>query len=204
MLRTAIEFLSGELRSYVERKEPEMFKNEIAVVPSSLMRTDGTFAVTGSQNGESFRIIMTMVNLEEDRIADSQTYFQKQNDKVQFVNPPVNLNAFILFSVMGENYLSDLRLLSIIISFFQANPVFDEERFPHLNSTIEPGKSWQKIGKLIATLHTLTMEQQNNLWAAIGAKYMPSVLYKIRTMSFTDTEPKMEAPPITDIRIREN
>ena len=139
MLRTAIEFLSGELKGYIERKEPAMFRNEISVVPSSLMKTDGTFAVGGSQGGESFKIIMTLVNLEEDRIADSQSYFQKQNDKVQFFNPPVNLNSFILFSVMGENYLSDLRLLSLIVSFFQSNPVFEEERYPNLNSKVDPG-----------------------------------------------------------------
>jgi hypothetical protein len=202
MIRTALEFLSEELKTYIVKKEPSMFRNEIAVLPSSLMKTDGTFAV-GSQ-GESFKIIMTLVNLEEDRIADSQSYFQKVNDKVQFINPPVNLNAFVLFSALGDNYLSDLRLLSYIVSFFQAYPVFDEESFPQLNNKVEPGKTWQKIGKLIVSLHTLTMEQQNNMWASVGAKYMPSVVYKIRTISFTDAEPDMEAPPITQIRITDN
>lgn len=202
MLRTALEFLAEELKTYIVKKEPAMFRNEIAVLPSSLMKTDGTFAVGSS--GESFKIIMTLVNLEEDRIADSQTYFQKVKDKVQFLNPPVNLNVFVLFSAMGENYLSDLRLLSYIVNFFQSYPVFDEESFPQLNSKVEPGKNWQKIGKLIVNLHTLTMEQQNNMWASVGAKYMPSVVYKIRTISFTDAEPDMEAPPITQIKITDN
>lgn len=202
MIRTAFEFLAEELKTYIVKKEPAMFRNEIAVLPSSLMKTDGTFAI-GSQN-ESFRIIMTLVNLEEDRIADSQTYFQKVHDKIQYINTPVNLNAFVLFSALGDNYLSDLRLLSYIISFFQSYPVFDEANFPQLNSKVEPGKSWQKIGKLIVNLHTLTMEQQNNLWASVGAKYMPSVVYKIRTISFNDSEPEMEAPPITQIKITNN
>ena len=203
MLRTAIEFISNELKVYIEKRDPAMFRNEIAVLPSSLMKTDGSFAIS-NQGGESFKIILTLVNIEEDRIADSQSYFGRVNDKIQYFNPPVNLNTYLLFSAMGENYLSDLRLLSYIISFFQTNPVFDEERFPHLNSKVEPGKSWQKIGKIIANLHTLTMEQQNNLWAAIGAKYMPNVVYKIRTISFIDAEPKMEAPPITEVTIRDN
>ena len=204
MLRTAMEFLSGELQAYIARKDPAMFQNEISVLVSSLMKTDGTFAISGNQGGETFRIVMTLVNLEEDRIAESQQYFQRVNDKVQFFNPPINLNAYVLLSAMADNYLSELRLLSYIINFFQANPVFDEERFPQLNNKVETEKPWLKIGKLITTLHPMTFEQQNNLWAAIGAKYMPSVLYKIRTITFTDTEPKLEAPPVTEVKIFDN
>jgi hypothetical protein len=204
MLRTALEFIAGELKTFIERKDPPMFQNETTVLLSSLMKTDGTFAITGNQGGEAFRVVMTLVNLEEDRIAESQKYFQKVNDKIKYTEPPVNINAYVLFSAMAENYLSDLRLLSYIISFFQSNPLFDEERFPHLNSKVEPEKPWLKVGQLSANLCPLTLEQQNNLWSAIGAKYMPSVLYKIRTITFTDIEPKMEAPPITNVKIFDN
>lgn len=204
MLRTALEFLSAELKAYIERKDPAMFQNEVAVLVSSLMKTDGTFAISASQGGETFKVVMTLVNLEEDRIAESQQYYRKINDKIQYFNPPINLNAYILLSVMGDNYLSDLRLLSYIITFFQTNAVFDEEKFPQLNSKVEPDKPWLRISKLITNLHPVTFEQQNNLWAAIGAKYMPSVLYKIRTITFNDSEPKMEAPPITDVKMYDN
>ncbi|MES1222477.1 MAG: hypothetical protein ABUT20_43685, partial [Bacteroidota bacterium] len=91
MLRTAMEFLSGELKAYIARKDSAMFQDEIAVLVSSLMKTDGTFAISGNQGGETFRIVMTLVNLEEDRIAESQQYYQKVNDKIQFSNPPLNL-----------------------------------------------------------------------------------------------------------------
>jgi hypothetical protein len=30
------------------------------------------------------------------------------------------------------------------------------------------------------------------------------VIYKVRTMSFIDSEPKMEAPPITEVTISDN
>ena len=70
-----------------------------------------------------------------------------------------------------------------------------------MNAKAENDKPWQKIGRLMINLHPITFEQQNNLWASLGAKYMPSVVYKIRTISFTDAEPKMEAPPITQIMI---
>ena len=204
MIRTALEFLSDELNLYLKRKDPTNFGNVDTVVLSGLMKPDGTFALPTNQGDENFKVIVTLINLEEDRIAESQMYYQKINDKIQVVNPPVNLNAYVLFSVLATNYLTALRLLSYVISFFQSNASFDSVQYPQINAKVDALHPWQKVGKLLITLHPITFEQQNNLWAALGAKYMPSVIYKIRTISFTDLEPKTEAPPITEVVIANN
>ncbi|EOR94510.1 hypothetical protein ADIARSV_2356 [Arcticibacter svalbardensis MN12-7] len=200
MLRTAIEFLCDELNAYLKRKDTTNFGNEDVAMISSLMNPDGTFAVV-SDGGDISKIILTMVNLEEDRILDSQVSYRKVDDKYQVINPPINLNVFVVFSVYTNNYATALRLLSYVISFFQGNQVFDSGQYPHINAKVADDKPWQKVGRLLVNLHSTTFEQQNNLWAALGAKYMPSVIYKIRTMSFIDLEPKMEAPPITEVTI---
>ena len=204
MLRTALDFLKDELNLYLKRKDPSNFGNTDCVVISGLMKPDGTFALPSDQGNENFKIILTLINLEEDRIAESQLYWQKVNDKIQVVNPPLNINAYVLFSVFADNYLTALRLLSYVLSFFQSAQVFDTGQYPHLNAKVEEDKPWQKVGRLLVNLHPITLEQQNNLWASLGAKYMPSVIYKIRTMSFIDNEPKMEAPPITQVTITDN
>ena len=204
MLRTALEFLSDELNQYLKRKDPANFGTDDIVVLSNLMKPDGTFALPLDQGNVNFKVILTLINLEEDRVAESQLYYQRINDQIQMVNSPVNINAYVLFSVFANNYLTALRLLSYVISFFQTTNVFDSDLFPQMNAKVEADKPWQKIGKLLATLHSTTFEQQNNLWAALGAKFMPSVIYKIRTMTFTDFEPKMEATPITEVTINNN
>lgn len=204
MIRTALEFLSDELNLYLKRKDPTNFGNVDAVVLSGLMKPDGTFALPTNQGDENFKVILTLINLEEDRITDSQTYYQRVNDRIQVVNPPINLNAYVLFSVLATNYLTALRLLSYVISFFQSNTVFDSVQYPQMNAKVEATNPWQKVGKLLVNLHPVTFEQQNNLWAALGAKYMPSVIYKIRTISFTDYEPKSDAPPVTEVVILNN
>lgn len=200
MLRTALEFLSDELNAYLKRKDATNFGNEDIVIISSLMSPDGTFAVV-SDGGDVSKIIVTLINLEEDRTLDSQYNYRNTDDKIQVINPPINLNVFVLFSVFASNYATALRLLSYIIAFFQANQVFDSDQYPHINAKADDDKPWQKVGRMLVTLYSTTFEQQNNLWAALGAKYMPNVIYKIRTMSFIDFEPKMEAPPITEVTI---
>lgn len=204
MLRTALEFLTDELNQYLKRKDPANFGNIDCAVLSNLMQPDGTFALPMDQGNENFKVILTLINLEEDRVLESQLYYKKVNDKIQIINPAVNINAFVLFSVFASNYPTALRLLSYIISFFQTNSVFDSEHYPQMNANVEADKPWQKVGRLLATLQASNFEQQNNMWAALGAKYMPSVLYKIRTLTFTDIEPKMEAPAITEITISAN
>ncbi len=201
MIRTALEFLSNELNLYFKRKDPGNFGNVDCVVLSNLMKPDGTFALPVDQGNDNFKVIITLINLEEDRVKDSQLYYQKVNDKIQVVNPPVNINMCLLFSVFANNYPTALRLLSYVISFFQSNSVFDSGSYPQMNANVDANKTWQKVDKLLATLYPISFEQQNNLWAALGAKYMPSVIYKIRTISFTDVEPKMEAPPVTEVTI---
>ncbi|MEX2593615.1 MAG: DUF4255 domain-containing protein [Anditalea sp.] len=204
MIRTALEFLTEELNLYMKVKDPTNFGNVDCVILSGLMNPDGTFSIPMDQGNENFKVILTLINLEEDRIAESQLSYQKTNQNIQVINPPVNINAYVLFSVFANNYPTALRLLSNVISFFQSNTVFTSEKYPHLNAKVEEDKPWQKVGKLLVTLYGTTFEQQNNLWAALGAKYMPNVIYKIRTMSFIDLEPKMEAPPITEITISDS
>ena len=204
MIRTALEFLTGELNLYLKRKDPSNFGNTDSVVLSNLMKPDGTFAIPTDQANDNFKIVISLVNIEEDRIAESQLYYRRVNDKIEAINPAVNINAVVLFSVFATNYPTALRLLSYIISFFQTHAVFDNEQFPQMNGNVDADKPWQKVGRLLATLCPTTFEQQNNMWAAMGAKYMPSALYKIKTLSFIDIEPKMEAPPITAINISSN
>jgi len=203
MLRTTFEFLSDELNAYIKRKDSTNFGNEDVVVVSSLMNPDGTFAVS-TEGSDVSKVILTLINLEEDRIADSQYNYQKIDDRIQVINPPVNINAFVLFSVFANNYSTALRLLSYVMAFFQGRQVFDSDQYPQINAKVDADKPWQKVGRLLVTFHSTTFEQQNNLWAALGAKYMPNVIYKIRTISFIDSEPKMETPPITEITISDN
>lgn len=200
MLRTTLEFLAEELNGYLRRKDPTNFGTDKVAIVSQLMSPEGNFAVS-TEGAEVSKVILTLVNLEEERITDAQNFYKREAGQVQVINPPVNLNLYVVFSTFGSNYGTTLRLLSYVISFFQANTVFTSTIYPQMNANVEDDKPWQKIDRLIINLHATTLEQQSNLWTAIGAKYMPNVLYKIRTMSFVDLEPKSEGPPITEITI---
>jgi hypothetical protein len=62
-------------------------------------------------------------------------------------------------------------LISHIIAYFQGTNYFTKTNAPDLPNGIE---------KLIMEVYSMPIEQQNYMWGALGAKYLPSVLYRMR------------------------
>jgi hypothetical protein len=92
----------------------------------------------------------------------------------------VNINLYLLFSAYfnSNNYAEALRFISFVIAYFQSHNVFTRANSSGLD---------QKIDKLIMEMADVSTEQLNNIWGTIGAKYMPSVLYKMRMLTFDDS-----------------
>ena len=117
---------------------------------------------------------------------------------IDTVPEEIRFNVFLLFAAHyphasgSHNYNDGLRALSGVISFFQANNFFDHKNTPTLPPNIE---------KLVVEHYSLTLEQQNHLWGAIGAKYLPSVLYKVRLNVYQEEELQVGGPPITTVDI---
>jgi len=148
-----------------------------------------------------------LAGLEEERREGKRPQFIPADDrKLLKLSPPVELNLFVLFAAHNSNYETSLRDLSDVIGFFQSNTVFDEQNYPALNATVDKpdNKPWQLIERLSFRMHSLTFEQQNNLWAMLGAKYMPSVIYKMNLLTFFETKSKAKEPVISELDLIES
>lgn len=132
-------------------------------------------------------VFMTLINTEEETVGKSQLpYLKTPDDKLHVVNPDIKLNLYIQFAGFSDNkhdalpaYERALRLLDQVVFFFQFSNVFTNNQYPAL---LDGG-----IEKLIIEPVSLTFEQLNHLWATLGAKYMPSVIYKCRMLTFRET-----------------
>ena len=77
-----------------------------------------------------------------------------------------------------------------MLTFFQARPVFTRERYAGLDP---------RIDKLGVDLISPSFEQLNQMWAFVGAKQLPSALYRVRLVALQDAEPASIQAPITAI-----
>jgi len=205
MIRTALEFIKKELDAYIVEREaeqyPGLYANGNVVDLKSIVLPNGTINITDTSH-----ITLMLVGVEEERREGKRPYYLPADDK-QFtrLNPPVELDLYLLFAAHNNDYPTALRDLSDVIGFFQSNPVFDEKKYHALNATIaEPlNTPWQIIDRLSFKLHSLTLEQQNNLWSMLGSKYIPNVVYKVNMLTVFETKGKEKVAKINELNFTE-
>lgn len=142
------------------------------------------------------KLVMSIVNIEEDRVAKSPDHFIKENNLVKYKNPPLHLNLTLLFAATHD-YDKAIPLLEKIIRFFQIRSVFTPANTPALQETNELNNI--NVEKLIFEWVNLNLEQVHQLWTTLGGHYMPSVAFKMRMLTIDEQHIDREALPIKEI-----
>lgn len=123
------------------------------------------------------KIVLSLINVEHDTtIPYSPIYDTTKSEAVQ-MNLPYNFNLDVLVTALFENsnYDEGLKFLSDTLYFFQSHPVFNHDNTRDMDDNIQ---------QLTFELIKLSYHEEHSLWGAMGAKYMPSVLFKMRLLSF--------------------
>lgn len=185
MLDRVLEFFASELNAYFQARTGIA---DETVVPGMVVNENGRYAIKDDNIGA------TIINIEEEGILKTQSpeVRYQQGQQVQ-VEPQLKLNLFILFAANYRHYDQALKHLSLVLGFFQANRVFTRERFAGLDPEIE---------RLTTDLQTLNYDQLNQIWAFIGGKHLPSIVYRVRLLSIQDGSVTRVQPPLTIIDTR--
>ena len=182
MLDSTVKFLADEFNLYLSRRTGS---SVVKVVPGGLADDTGKWAVAEGTIG------LALVNVEEERTLRSQVSERVIRNGHQISrSPELKLNLNLIFAPRHKIYGQALSYLSYVLTYFQAHPVFTPHAYPGLDPRIE---------KLTVELLSYGPEQLNQLWAYIGTKYLPSVIYRVRMVVLQDDEPSEIDQPITSI-----
>ncbi len=183
MIRTSLEFIKTEISNYCFYKEPDIYPSV-----ADVLNIAGFFSPNGSSTVDlNKHLQLTLLNLEEERLEGVRAhYLRTDTDSLMQLRAPVTINMYLLFTATASNYLTSLHDISNVISFFQVHQTFHKDKYPSINASVaEPiSKHWRLIERLDFQIHSLSLEQQNNLWAALGTKHLPHVVYKVRMLTF--------------------
>lgn len=153
---------------------------------SNLLDQDGSLALADPN-----KIIATLVNIERETATGIKRKVElTSNGKHIVSNPPVFINLYLLFTSIytGKNYAEGLKFLSSIIEYLQGNAIINHANTPQLNKQIE---------KLTFEIFNLDIQNLSQIWGAIGGKYMPSILYKVRMLTFDQDYIKSELESVS-------
>ena len=154
MIHNIITSIAYRLNVYIKNR---LFLNDDVVIVGSLVDLKGSI-----NEGIENKVSLFLIGIEEE--STSKTYSAKR----AINNPVIILNINVMFAsyFQSTNYVESLRYISLIIEFFQKNPV--------LNFTDTPGLPLS-ISKLHVELYSLNTSEALRLWSGIGAKYVPSL-----------------------------
>lgn len=132
-----------------------------------------------------------LLNVEEEQMLQPPDRFQLRANGVDHsVSPPLRLNLLIMIAIKQNGYDEAMKMLSGILSFFQANPVFYSSTFPRLPDNFD---------KLVVELFPQSLAQQNEIWSMLKTAYLPSVVYKVK-MIVIQEDPLTAQAPIKNIQ----
>jgi hypothetical protein len=182
MIDQALQFLVSELNTFLlARTGLEFGKAELGRLVDD----------TGKWVAKENQIAVALLNVEEERALRAQMPQPSfVGGRQVMLHPELKLNLHVIFAASFQQYAQGLRQLSHVLTFFQAHPLFLQDEFPALES---------RLDRLAVDLISLSYEQLNQVWAFIGGKQVPSVIYRVRMVALQDAEPDAIQSPVTTI-----
>lgn len=186
MLQTALSFVRQRLDQVLQTA----FAHEDSVtVLNHLVEANGA-APQKNQN----KIVLTLINLEyETNKAYYQDHYRVSSSQSAKVQPPQMFNIVLLCTSCFNDYEEALKHLNATIAFFQATPSFTRQTTPGLPPGVEA---------LHFDIENMSFEETHNLWSAMGAKYQPSIIYKVRHIQIDQRQLESLKPTVADAGVQ--
>lgn len=174
MIQTALVFIKKKLDQHLVNR---FNLDESIAVLNHLISQDGNYPQK-NQN----KMVITLINLDYDTFKQFQNPTQRAKDNgIVKSNPSIQFNLDLLFTACFDDYEEALKFLTATITFFQSNNTFNLKTNPDIPDGIT---------MLNFEIEKTSYFEIHNLWNAMGAKYQPSIIYKVRHVSIQNSEIK--------------
>jgi len=180
MISNSLQYASDALDQFLKNR---FGLDESKVVLNNLIDSDGTVP----QLNEN-KVVISLINIEKETAKPFYTRNrQTAAGSYTDMNPAERYNLDLLISANFDEYSETLKYLDAVIGFFQSRPCIDAS----VLSTIPAG-----VNKLEFEIEKITYHQMQSLWTAMGAKYQPSVIYKMRLVTVQANETEGFSPAV--------
>lgn len=179
MILEATSLVLAQLNQYIHQDDGNPVGTADPVVIGNISQVENVDVATALEN----KVVLTLVNLSEEAALKNLTAASRSpSGAINYQNPPIYLNLYLLFAATYNNYATALRRLGQVITFFQSKKTFTLSNSPGAVSNISPTANL----RLQVDLLTLNFEEVNNLWGSLGGKQLPFSVYRARLIEMQD------------------
>jgi len=153
-------------------------------------------AVSGRTPNIQDKVVITLIKTEEETTLKNQPNYQRHpvSGVLEYNNPPVFLNVYLLITANYNDYLNAITQLSRVIGYFQYKSTFSNAD----TELVIPAGSPISQFSFNMSMVSLAFEQLNHIWSVLGGKHLPSVLYKMQLVKLVYVPDEVEAAPIIE------
>ncbi len=173
MIQNALQFTEDTFNQFIKNK---FELDEAIVVTNKIVDSSGNVPLENKN-----KIIISLIHIEQ----ETNKPFYNRTRKISstnYVTAPLQerYNLFLLITPNFDNYYEGLKFLNASIQFFQINEMLDITRSSKIPKDIHKIEFQLEKGD--------GYMQMQNLWTALGTKYQPSVIYKMKLIAITNNE----------------
>ena len=130
-----------------------------------------------AQDNIKDKVVIQLIRLEQTTMPHQARQPHGSGSPQAAMSSPVYLNLYLLIcaNFSAVNYEQALAYLSRVVEFFQVNAVFDRQNSPDLPEGMQ---------KLCFDIEDIGPHDLGTIWGMLGSKYQPSVIYKVRLLTF--------------------
>lgn len=179
MLVDSITMLLAELNQFIHRADGDPVGTAAVAIMGNISQTDHVDISNDLEN----QLVLTLLNVEEESTMKNEpTFTRRSATVVDYHNVPLSLNLFMLFSANYRNYNTALRRIQQVLTFFQGKNQFTPANSPGVVPGLDPTADLS----ITLDLMSLSFEEINHIWGALGGKQLPSVSYRGRLVTLRD------------------
>ena len=150
--------------------------DDSVVLCNRIIEPDGSLPLENKN-----KVVISLIHVDQETVRAYNTRTQKlDNGNFVTLSPSNRYNLYLLVVPNFDDYNETLKFLNASIQFFQIYGALDAKT----NANIPKGVSRLEFELQKGSDYM----QMHNLWSAIGAKYQPSVIYKMKLITVAADE----------------
>lgn len=146
---------------------------------------------------------LTLVNIQADA-AFKNTLPSRETTGARVDTTPLYLNLLLLLTATHASYSQALLMLGRAMQFFHSRPVFTDRNVSGETLTLHaPENALDRLEefRFNLTLHTMTLEETEQIWAALKSQQVPAALYQLSVVAIPAKVQKTNPLPVLERRM---